>query len=136
MAGSRKVFHIRTKEKIIDEINKVKENCVNQNLRMIYFGFDVFEESNIDCFKPLCSQTYQDFKEFMIFVEHCKKLVYDNQDFIVVIEEMKIVENIINLLEKEVSDRVKKHLNDDINNMLKLGNVLLTFHKIEEKILF
>ena len=135
LAGSRKVFHIRTKEEIEKNINLTIENCNNQNLKLVYFGQEKTAEiSNIaaeDCFVIDGEEDVRvRFKKFMMFVEYCKKQVFENKNIVIIIGEISDVENIINCLEYDIGERMKYNLNEDIKSFVRLGNVILTFKKI------
>ena len=128
MAGMRKVFHYRTKEKFEENIEEIKKACNKQDLKFITLvqnsiiegaeNFELVEEDNV-----------KRFKKFVQFVEYIKKLVYENHDIIVVIEEMSLIENLFKTCEEEVAERFKNNLNKYINDFIKLGNVIITFNK-------
>ncbi len=128
-AGSRKVFYIRTKEKIEEEIEKIKQNAKSQGLKLVYFGANNCGEGAFFKFSGIAGAGA--FKDFMAFVQHIKKLVYENQDVVAVVEDMLAVEAIFSSLDEEVSARAKAALAAEVCDFVKLGNILLTFHKLE-----
>lgn len=129
MAGTRKVFHIRTKEKIDQSILEIANECNAQQIKMVTFGLEKIEGQNIDNFVLDEFETEKRYKQFMLFIEHCKNLIFENQDIVVVIQNMRLVEIILDSLDEDVSERAKINLNNSINDFVKLGNVLITFNK-------
>lgn len=135
LAGTRKVFHLRTKEEIKEEIYNIMFECKTQDIEVVYFGHGKLNEKNIRFFEP-ASDDVQNYKNFMMFIEYCKKLVYENQDFVVLIEDMTEVESIVDSLEYEISQRFRKYLGNEMYDFVKLGNVAITFHQLKTRSYF
>jgi len=134
-AGSRKVFHLRTKEKIKENIQKIKTACKEQQLKLVTFGTeDILEETEDSFIIQQSDSDSKKYKKFMMFVEYCKHLVYENKDFVVLIQEKTDVQHLIESLDLDVSQRAKQHLNEDVKNLVKLGNILLTFNLVHSVI--
>ena len=71
----------------------------------------------------------------MIFVGKCEKALFESSDAIVVVDGTKSIENAINSFDEDVSDRIKKHLEETIGKHLLLGNVLIVFN-LDETVIY
>lgn len=128
-AGFSKVFHLRTKEERENLNLEIKNSCNNLGLQLITFGLEEYNGSCIKNFLLDVSENYNNqYKQFITFIEYCKKLIYENKDFIMLIQDMKLIDNILDSFDDDVVDRIKSHLNEDLNDIVKLGNVLIGFN--------
>ena len=131
-AGTSKVFYLRTKEEIEKRILSIKNNCKVQGLQLVSFGLENLKEPFAKSFvldnKDNANGKY---KQFIIFIEYCKKLVYENKDFVILIQDMKLVEEILESLHEDVVERIKAHLNEEFDDFVKLGNILLGIQLVE-----
>ncbi len=132
-AGTRKVFHIRTKEKINESIKQIIEKATLDGVKIAYFG-RVFKENAQNVI--ISGDEKEQFKQLMMFIEGIKKLVYENQDIIAIIEDKNDVEAIVDSLEDDFSERLKIHLNQEIEDYLKLGNAIISFNELKAKSYF
>lgn len=137
LAGSRKVFHLRTKEEIINNIDEIKTICLKQDLSLILFGYKnsaINFAENQDILITEKDNTKAIFKKIMMFVELCKQYIFDNKNFVVVIENQDVIASVVGGLEEDIAFRIKKYINDVTNDILTLGNVILTFDETKPKL--
>ena len=71
----------------------------------------------------------------MIFVGKCEKALFESSDALVVVDGTRSIEKAINSFDEDVSDRIKKHLEEAIGKHLLLGNVLIVF-KLDETVIY
>ena len=64
----------------------------------------------------------------------CEEKLKNNNDFAIIIENKKTLENAFALLDDEVYERLKEKINDKIEINKSLGNFLIVFAKDEELI--
>lgn len=130
IAGMRKVFYLRTKDDIEERITLISDECAKQNIKVIVFGLEK-KLKGVESFELTEIDSEKQFKQFMIFIEYCKKLVYENEDIVIIINELNYIEDLIGGLEEDVSKRVKNHLYSDFEDFITLGNILLAFNKLK-----
>ena len=126
--GKKQVFHFCTKEEINEDILKVlKEN--KEHKTIVYSREDY--EGKCDKFvkTEILDDSQKAFKHIMSFVNLCEKCVFEGDTIIVLTDESDFVENVVNSLDEEVSNRTKKHLQEKINEFLALGNALIVYKK-------
>ena len=124
--GKKQVFHYRTKEEIRNEIIKLLKT--SKDLRTIVFSRDDYSEFCNDYLKVDVLQSFDKaYKQFIAFVDLCEKYVYEGENIIVVTDESKFIEEVINSLDEDVSSRAKKHLQARINDLISLGNALVVY---------
>lgn len=137
LAGSRKVFHLRTKEEIKNSIKDIETVCNEQNLSCVLFGYKNSANILAENQQYLIDEKDNSkviFKKIMMFIESIKRYIFDNKNFIVVIESENIIINAIGHLEEDVALRIKKYINDITKDVLTLGNVILAFDEISPKL--
>lgn len=134
--GEKQVFNLSTKEEIKEEIKKIIDQIQKTNLKLFIFSDDEYSSKNVECvtFDKNASQS-QIYKTFMIFVGKCEKALFESSDAIVVVDGTKSIENAINSFDEDVSDRIKKHLEETIGKHLLLGNVLIVFN-LDETVIY
>lgn len=133
VAGTRKVFHLRTKEEILKNIEIIKQSCIEQDTKFIYLGHKkpagVADE---DCFiMDTLSGERAMFKKLMLFIEYIKKQVFENKNVVAVVEEQRDIDFVMDRLEDDIAERIRCHLNDDITDFVNLGNILISFKHIK-----
>lgn len=122
--GKKQVFHYRTKEEIKEEILKILKE--NKNAKTIVFSredYSAFCDEYVQTNEN--DDSYKNYKQFMTFVELCEKFVFDGETILVVTDEMEFIQQTIEGLDSDVSERTKKHLLARIDELLALGNALL-----------
>lgn len=130
IAGMRKVFYLRTKEDIEERISLIADECAAQNIKVIAFGLEK-KVKGVKSFELTETDRDKQFKQFMMFIEYCKKLVYENEDIVIIINELNYIEDLIGGLEEDVSKRVRSHLYSDFEDFITLGNILLAFNQLK-----
>lgn len=126
--GKKQVFHYSTKEEIREEILKsIREN---QEMKVIVYSSDDFASENVTYIKTdKAQETEIAYKQFMNFVNLCEKCVFDGENIVVITDESDFIESVIESLDEDVANRIKKHLYTRINDLLALGNALLVYKK-------
>ncbi|MBO5344943.1 MAG: Rho termination factor N-terminal domain-containing protein [Clostridia bacterium] len=134
--GEKQVFNLSTKEEIKEEIKKIIDQTQKTNLKLFIFSDDEYSSKNVECvtFDKNASQS-QIYKTFMIFVGKCEKALFESSDALVVVDGTRSIEKAINSFDEDVSDRIKKHLEEAIGKHLLLGNVLIVF-KLDETVIY
>jgi len=133
VAGTRKVFHLRTKEEIIKNIEIIKQNCTEQEIKFVYLGHEkTAGVADEDCFimDSLAGERVM-FKKLMLFIEYIKKQVFENKNVVAVVEEQRDIDFVMDRLEDDIAERIRHHLNEDINDFVNLGNILISFKHIK-----
>ena len=126
--GKKQVFHYSTKEEIREEI--LKSICKNQDMRAIVYSSDDYSNENVTYIKTDKTQeTEIAYKQFMNFVNLCEKCVFEGENIVVITDESDFIESVIESLDEDVANRIKKHLLTRINDLLALGNALLVYKK-------
>ena len=57
----------------------------------------------------------------------CEKYVFEGENILILTDESKFIENTVESLDSEVSNRTKKHLQTRIEEVLALGNALVVY---------
>ena len=57
-------------------------------------------------------------------MDECEKCIFENENFVVALDEMDLIEMAIDSFDEEIAARTKKYVHDKMDDMLKLGNVL------------
>lgn len=130
IAGMQKVFYLRTKEDIEERIALIINECEKQNIKVVAFGLEK-KFKGVDSFEFSENDSEKKFKQFMIFIEYCKKLIYENEDIVIIINDLNYIEDLIGNLEEDVSKRVRSHLYSDFEDFITLGNILLAFNQLK-----
>ena len=135
-SGSKEVFYLRTKEEIENDILRLVESSTKADIKTLVLSsnknfenkenFVVFDES--ESYSAI-------YKKLMRYVELAEQALFNSEDILIIIDEAKIVLKAIDSFEKDVSDRIKKHLNSTIDRMIKTGNVIL-FYRVRENITY
>ena len=124
--GKKQVFHFSTKEEIKEEILQQIEN--NKDLKVIVYSEEDYSLDGVEYIKTDKDQKNDiAYKQFMSFVNLCEKYVFEGENIIVITDESKFIESVVESLDEEVSNRIKKHLQARIEDLLALGNALLVF---------
>ena len=126
LCGKKQVFHFCTKEEINEEILKLLNE--NKKLKRIVFSRDDYSANSDEYIKTDTNANAQKaYKQFMSFVELCEKYVFDGENILVVTDESDFIEETIENLDEEVSNRIKKHIQTRIDELLVLGNALVVY---------
>lgn len=134
--GSKEVFYLRTKEEIEKSIINLNELCNKSDINLMVFSSNTNFTNIKNCVTISENDTYSAiYKNLMRFVEIAEKAMFNSEDVLIVVDEAKIVLKAIDSFEKDVSDRIKKHLSKIIDRLLKTGNVLL-FFRVRENITY
>lgn len=133
--GKKQVFHLSTKEEVRKEIKKILKNS-DENLKYVVFSAEDYSSEKVEQIKTdkkLSSE--KAYKQFMSFVNLCEKYVYEGESIVVITDEADFVEETLNSLDTDVSNRTKKHLQTRINDLLALGNALIIY-KLEKEAIY
>ena len=124
--GKKQVFHYCTKEEINDDILRLLNE--GKNLKKIVFSREDYSAVSDEYIKTeVDADLSKAYKQFMMFVGTCEKYVYDGENVLVVTDEAEFIEQTIERLDMEVSNRTKKHLQSKIEELLSLGNALVVY---------
>lgn len=124
--GKKQVFHYCTKEEINDDILRLLNE--GKNLKKIVFSREDYSAVSDEYIKTeVDADLSKAYKQFMMFVGTCEKYVYDGENVLVVTDETEFIEQTIERLDMEVSNRTKKHLQLKIEELLSLGNALVVY---------
>lgn len=124
--GKKQVFHFSTKEEIREEI--LAQIKLNKDLKVIVYSEDNYDFDGVEYIKTDKTQENDiSYKQFMAFVNLCEKYVFEGENIVVITDESKFIERVVESFDKEVSNRIKKHLQAKIEELLMLGNALLVF---------
>ena len=127
--GEKQVFHLRTKEEVnLEIINTIKES-LNAGLKVVVLsGKTYVDDKNVQYLIVDQNQNNsQKYKKINEFISVCEKFVYNGENIVVVTDKSDLVEGVIDSFESDVSLRIKKHLQNKIDELLDLGNVLAIF---------
>lgn len=132
--GKKQVFHFCTKE----EINEDILNVLNQSkkLKRIVFSREDYSKCCDEYIKTdVDADLHKAYKQFMSFVNLCDKYIFEGENILILTDESKFIEKTIESLDVEVSNRIKKHLQTKIEEVLALGNALVVY-KLDEDFIY
>ena len=69
----------------------------------------------------------QVYKKLMCFVDMCERSLYDTDQIVVVVDKTTAIENAMESFERDISDRIKKHLQEQMSKLSSLGNALVVY---------
>lgn len=126
--GEKRFFNLCTKEEINKEIENVIKQTKNTNLKVFIFSDNEYSSKNVECVTYNKNASYSAiYKSFMMFVGQCEKALYESNNSLIIIDEIKMIEYAIESFDEDVSMRIKKHLRETVENHLLLGNVLVVY---------
>ena len=124
--GKKQVFHLGTKEEINKTIKEIiKENDKNDLLTIIFSNKNYSGNNVVNLKTELNLDNAQMYKNIMQFINTCEKHLFDGEVFVVVTDQSKHIESVVESLESDVSMRTKKYLQEKIQELLDLGNGLV-----------
>jgi len=132
-AGQKQVFHLRTKEEINKEFEKLEKECEENGVH--FMAFSSYEYNGKNTFSIVTEEGEafsKVYKKFITFVDACEKCVFENKNIMVAVSETGMVYDAIESFGEESATRIKKHLQQKIESLLKLGNAL-NIYKIEKE---
>lgn len=125
-SGKKQVFHFCTKEEIKEEILKLLNN--SKNLKRIVFSREDYSSNCDEYIKTdVDVDSHKAYKQIMSFINLCEKYVFEGENILILTDESKFIENTVESLDSEVSNRTKKHLQTRIEEVLALGNALVVY---------
>lgn len=125
-SGKKQVFHFCTKEEIKKEILKLLNN--SKNLKRIVFSREDYSSNCDEYIKTdVDVDSHKAYKQIMSFINLCEKYVFEGENILILTDESKFIENTVESLDSEVSNRTKKHLQTRIEEVLALGNALVVY---------
>lgn len=134
--GKKQVFHYNTKEKINEEMSKQIEKALEKNAKVVVYSEGDYSGKDVNFVKPDKTQPAEkSYKHFMSLVNLCEKFVYDGENIVVITDQSEFVESVFESFDKEVTSRIKKHLQSRIDEYLGLGNALLVY-KLDEEVTY
>ncbi len=127
--GTSHIFNFDTKEEIDNEINKLKETCNKNNIKMYKFSTQETTEicDNLVCYDESEGESGV-YKKLMYFVSICEKKALDGEEFVMMINRIDIIEDALKSFEQDVYERIKKHLQETIDKIVSFGNVSVSFN--------
>jgi len=132
-SGQKQVFNLRTKEEIQKEIRDLEKSCEDNNVHLMVFSSDEYFGKNTHCVVvENDEQPNKVYKKLVSFVDACEKCVFENKNIVVAVDVFDFVNDAIDSFENESSARIKKHLQQKFETLLKLGNAL-NIYKIENE---
>ena len=75
------------------------------------------------------------YKKFMYFISLCEKTSIDGEEFMMLVDGAEMIDEAIDSFEFDVSERIKKHLQETISKIVSFGNVAVSF-KLEKEITY
>ena len=129
--GTSNIFHYSTKEEIDKEIKKLTNYCTNIKAKVYLFSTENCADATTVVFdeKDNGSTVY---KKLMQFVGLCEKQSFELEEFVMIIDRADLIDEQISSLEKDVVERIKKHLQETIQNIISAGNVLQVYYLDKE----
>lgn len=126
--GKKQDFKFSTKEEIYLSISKMQRFCENNDIKLHIFSSENYSSPCIATTQYDESDNYSNlYKKLIGFIAECEKSVQNGEDFVLLIDQINLVKQAINSFEKDVRDRIKKHLHDEISKILSLGNVVVLY---------
>ena len=124
-AGVSRDFYLSTKEEIKEEVDSLIMQCKQNDIKMILFSAEKHSlEEGVEC---ITYSAYEEcpkiYKKLMTFIGLCEKAVFDGQDFIVLFESAEDVEYMLSGFDSDVSERIKKYLQNILPKFASLGNI-------------
>lgn len=134
--GSSHIFHFSTKEKRKEEIKKLEETCKQNKLKLIAFSSETdFSDSTESVSFKESEKGSMLYKKFMYFISLCEKISIDGEEFMMLVDGVEMIDEAIDSFEFDVSERIKKHLQETISKIVSFGNVAVSF-KLEKEITY
>lgn len=134
--GKRKVFYLRTKEEIDNNIEEIAIGCQERGLKLL-----IFAEKNhtVKCDELMIynkSEGYPKmYKNFMKLVSLCEKYVFDSEDVVVILENAIDIEDMFDSFDDDVNARAQTNIKQLAKKFLALGNTYITY-RIEKPVLY
>lgn len=125
--GRKQVFHYSTKEEIKQDMTEQIKANVGGATVVVFSEQDYLEDGVTYIKADKTLQKEQAYKQIMSLVNICEKFVYDGENIVLVTDEADYIEEVLDMLDEEVSNRTKKHLQTRIDDFLALGNALLVY---------
>ena len=106
------------------------KNNEKTKVSTIIFSEDSFAGKNVVSLKAVKNaENAVAYKNIMQFVNTCEKHVFDGETIVVVTDQSAFIENVIESFDSDVSSRIKKNIQEKINNLFALGNELVIYKK-------
>lgn len=135
-SGQNRDFYLSTKEEINSEIEKLIKNYSDKDITLLLFTKNDYNNKNLQSIKYLEDENNsQIYKKLMLFAGLCEKSALSGEDIIVVIEDGSLMKSILSEFDPDISKRIEKHLYETFHNIIKLGNIYISFN-IEEEIIY
>ena len=124
-AGQKQVFHLRTKEEIDKEFKKLEKECEENGVYFMAFSSKEYNGKNTYSVVTEEGEAFSKvYKKLITFADACEKCVFENKNILVAVSETNTILDAIESFGEESSTRIKKHLQQKIESLLKLGNAL------------
>lgn len=128
VSGTNQVFYTHTKEKIEEDIRKLEKVCENNGLEVLIFSENKYTGRTTKCFDFSKEEGNSlVYKKFMCMLGECERLTLECNDIVLIIENLRVLDEIINTFDYEVSKRIKQNINEEIEKFTKLGNICVKF---------
>ena len=131
--GVSRDFYLSTKEEIREKIEKLSSDCEKNDVKFIVFTTKPLEGKTTEFVEySVKEESSKIYKKLVYLIGLCEKAVFDGLDFIVAIENADYIEKLFNSFEKDISDRIKKYVEQTLPKFASLGNVLILFRHENE----
>lgn len=133
--GKKQVFHFSTKEEINEDVLKQTTQAKLDKLKVIIYsekmdGYKDLEFVKVD--KSVSMQ--QAYKDFISLVNLCEKYVFEGENIMLITDEADFIEKVVESFDEDVTERIKKHLQEKIDEFIELGNAIMVYKKDTEAI--
>ena len=126
--GRSQDFYLSTKEEIKQKINHIIDWSKNEDVFLAIFSDDIYVGSNIYCmYHKHDAVNTQIYKKLMLFLDKCENLALSGENIIIVFEDKYKIESIIKSFDNDIYLRLKKHLNEVLENIVNIGNICINF---------
>ena len=134
--GSSHIFHFSTKEERKEEIKKIEQQCEENKVKLIVFSSQSDLNGKTQQVNFAEAETGSAlYKKFMYFVALCEKTSLDGEEFVMLVDEAEKIDEAVESFEFDVSERIKKHLQETVQKIVSFGNVALMF-KLEKVVTY
>jgi len=132
--GRSQDFYLSTKEELTNNIEKLANDCITNNLKLIILAKEEYNYEKSATIKyALEENESQIYKKLMMFIYECEKSIYEGDDLVIVVESLNEIEEKISKLDFDIFERTKKYFHDVITKIVDIGNIYLKFN-IEDNI--
>ncbi len=131
--GKRKNFDVSTEAEKANIEKQIHEICEKRNLKLVVFSNKKCTNWCTECVEyNEADEPSIIYKNFVKFIGICEKLVYDKEDFVILIDNISLIDDVIESFDEDVCERAKASTKQKLNTFLSLENLLITFTMAKE----